>query len=92
MVTIYVIQSEVNFKLYVGMTQDLQRRLKEHNSGKSKFTSAFVPWKIIYSEEQPDFTSARVREKYLKSASGKRFLSKMIQPDFHSGNMGSLPD
>ncbi|MBS1489132.1 MAG: hypothetical protein JSS93_01255 [Bacteroidetes bacterium] len=32
------------------MTQDLQRRVAEHNAGKAKFTSAHRPWKLIYSE------------------------------------------
>ncbi|MGC4021118.1 MAG: GIY-YIG nuclease family protein [Cyclobacteriaceae bacterium] len=56
------------------MTQNISRRLDEHNAGKSKFTSGHLPWKIIYSEEFATSTEARVREKYLKSASGKKYI------------------
>jgi len=59
------------------MTQDVAARLKEHNAGKSKFTSGYGPWKLVYSEEYPDRESARKREKYLKSAAGRRFIKKV---------------
>jgi putative endonuclease len=61
------------------MTEDLERRLKEHNAGKSKFTSGHRPWELIYFEEAETAPEARIREKYLKSAAGKRFLLKNIQ-------------
>ena len=78
MVTVYVLKSLINGKHYVGMTEDLGNRLKEHNSGKSKFTSAFLPWEIIYIEETKDFKEGRVREKYLKTAGGKNFMRKKL--------------
>ncbi len=99
MVTIYVLLSLKNGIHYVGMTTDLERRLKEHNAGKSKFTSGHTPWIIIYQEDSSDFSEGRKREKYLKSAAGKKFILKLLQnqneatqPPFHSGNTGSLPD
>jgi len=49
---------------------------KEHNRGKSKFTKGHRPWKLVYFEEAMDWKSARVREKYLKSAAGKMWLKK----------------
>ncbi|MEP7108647.1 MAG: GIY-YIG nuclease family protein [Ferruginibacter sp.] len=63
MVTIYVIQSINTNKLYVGMTEDLQNRLREHNAGKSKYTATFKPWKVIYSETAENFETARKEEK-----------------------------
>gem|GEM_PF-1562811 len=47
---VYVLRSQKNGKIYVGMSQDIDRRLAEHNSGKSKFTSGHLPWKLVYSE------------------------------------------
>jgi predicted GIY-YIG superfamily endonuclease len=80
MITIYVLQSlKANIR-YVGITKDLNKRLKEHNAGKSTYTSSYRPWKIIYTESAIDFTDARKREKYLKSAAGKKFLQKIL-PD-----------
>ena len=82
---VYVISSLTSGKLYVGMTEDTIRRLIEHNAGRSKFTSGHTPWKLIYSEEiGQDINEARKREKYLKSAAGKRFLKRKVT--------GSPPD
>jgi hypothetical protein len=43
-----------------------------------------MPWFIFYSEEQPDYSTARIREKYFKSAAGKGFLKRHYtqNPDF----------
>ena len=76
MYSVYVLKSESSGKYYVGMSQNVDSRLREHNSGKSKFTSGHVPWVLIYSEPIGDASTARVREKYLKSAAGKRYLRK----------------
>jgi len=75
---VYVLESEINGKRYSGMTQDIERRLAEHNSGKSRFTSALVPWKLIYKEEINGLENARKREKYFKSGAGRRLISKMV--------------
>lgn len=73
MVYVYALKNNINAEIYVGITTDIKRRLKEHNSGKNRYTKAFVPWEVFYMEEQPDYIHAREREKYLKSAAGKRF-------------------
>jgi putative endonuclease len=86
MFIVYVLRSIVADKHYVGFTENLERRITEHNSGKSKFTSGYLPWEVIYTEEIEDRVQARKREKYLKSAAGKRFLKHKLR----SG--GSLPD
>lgn len=86
MIEVYVIESLSSEKLYTGITNNLSRRLKEHNQGKSHFTKAYAPWKLIYSEQHEDYEQARIREKYLKTAAGKKFLQKQL------GKTGSLPD
>jgi putative endonuclease len=61
----------------VGSTVDIKRRLYEHNySGKSVYTKRYRPWIIIYQEEYNNLMEARKREKYLKSAAGRRFIKK----------------
>jgi len=77
MITVYAILSEVNGDIYVGMAKDADKRLKEHNAGKSKYTKGLRPWKTIYRELQPDWKTARKREKYLKSGVGKDFLRSL---------------
>ena len=76
MVTVYAIKNSINKEIYVGMTKSVSRRLAEHNTGKNRYTKAFIPWTVFYTEEHPDYQSGRIREKQLKSASGKRFLRK----------------
>ena len=74
--SVYVIKSLTSGLLYVGMAQNVQNRLNEHNSGKSKFTSGHRPWVLVYSEEVGSTQEARKKEKYYKSTAGKNFLRK----------------
>ena len=76
---VYVLESLRDSKRYVGMTENLARRLEEHNKGLEKSTKGRRPFKLVYHEEFPDRQSARVREKYFKSAAGRRFLSTKIK-------------
>ncbi len=78
MKTVYAILSEVNKDIYVGICEDADKRLKEHNAGKSKYTKGLRPWKNLYREIQPDWKTARNREKYLKSGVGKEFLKSLV--------------
>jgi len=75
---VYILKSEKVDKTYVGMTNDIERRLKEHNSGKSIYTKKYIPWKLIYKEELRDRNKAREKEKYIKSASGRRKIGSML--------------
>ena len=70
--------AKVQNKTYVGYTNDLDRRLKEHNTGQNYFTKRYMPWKIKYTEEYNDVFSAKKREKYLNSASVRRLVSKTL--------------
>ena len=75
MFTVYVIVSIEKF-VYVGFTNNLERRLKEHNTGQSQWTKKGTDWKVVYSEEFPIRAEARKREKYLKSHAGKEWLKR----------------
>lgn len=54
-----------NGSYYVGSTSNLELRLKEHSKGKSSYTSAHLPVKLVYTEEYNDLTEARHREMQL---------------------------
>ncbi len=73
---VYVLRSEKDGRFYVGMTADITRRLQEHNSGKTKSTKGYRPWKLFFMEVYPDRKTARVREKYLKTGYGKQWIKK----------------
>ncbi len=78
MITVYAILSVVNGDIYVGISEDADKRLKEHNAGKSRYTKGLRPWIALYKETQPDWPRARNREKYLKSGIGKEFLKSLV--------------
>ncbi|MEM9919505.1 MAG: GIY-YIG nuclease family protein [Bacteroidota bacterium] len=73
---VYVLKSMNNYRFYVGMTENVERRLKEHNSGKTKSTKGYRPWQLFFSEEYPNREEARQREKYLKSGVGKEYIKR----------------
>ncbi len=78
MFTVYAIKSLQHNFIYVGITENLQERLRKHNNGYNKSTKKFTPFKLIYSEICLNGQAARKREKFLKSTSGKRFLKTKI--------------
>ena len=79
MFIVYILHSEKHDRTYVGFTNNLERRLREHNSGHSKSTKAYKPWIVIYQEEVDTRLKAREREKFLKSGIGRDFI-KTIRP------------
>ena len=89
MITVYVLESIADATWYTGMTKNVIARLKEHNAGKNRFTKGHLPWKVIYAEQHDDWISARIREKYLKTAGGKRWLTHYFNSQ---GCEGSLPE
>jgi len=76
---VYILQSEKNRSLYIGYTNDIFRRLKEHNEGKSKFTKSFKPYRLIFYEAFLNQRDAKAREEYLKSGWGFRSIKKMLK-------------
>jgi putative endonuclease len=74
----YVIYSDGYNRFYKGHCENLEERLKQHNHGHTASTKPFIPWKVVYYEEYQSRMEAVKREKYFKSAAGRRFLKKKI--------------
>ena len=74
---IYALVSEIDQRIYVGFTVDVNRRLREHNSGQTTSTKGYRPWSLLYTECVVGRNDARKREKYLKSGIGKEFLKSV---------------
>jgi len=68
---VYILRSESSGRSYVGHTADLQKRLAEHNIGKSKATKGKGPWRLIYQEEFETRSLAACRELYFKTIEGR---------------------
>ncbi|MEW6108086.1 MAG: GIY-YIG nuclease family protein [Nitrospirota bacterium] len=71
---VYILKSEKGVSSYVGHTADIDKRLFEHNSGKSLSTRSKRPWKLIHKEEYKTRSEAVARERYFKSIEGRREL------------------
>jgi predicted GIY-YIG superfamily endonuclease len=71
---VYILKSINSIeKYYVGITENLNERLKEHNSNKCTHTKKYAPWEINVAIHFTDDNKAIKFEKYLKSGSGRAF-------------------
>jgi putative endonuclease len=71
---VYVIRSLTRNYMYVGLSNDYERRIREHNNGYERTTKPYRPFELILIEEFSTRPEARQREKYLKSGVGKAYL------------------
>lgn len=82
---VYILKSKKDSKLYLGFTNDLKRRLKEHNDGLSQATKLRKPFELVYYESFKSKTDAMRREKGLKQfKSAYSCLKKRISASLKS--------
>jgi len=74
---VYVIDSIRKKYIYVGITNNIERRVSQHNKGQSRTTKPYKPFRLIYQEGLATRKEARKTEKYLKSGCGKEFLRQL---------------
>ena len=79
MFCVYIIESKKRNYRYVGLTNNLQRRLEEHQKGYNKITKFYCPFELIYSELFDTRPQARRREKYLKSGYGRQWIKNQVK-------------
>ncbi len=77
---VYVLQSEVDGRLYKGMTNNLKKRIAQHNFGKNRSTKGFLPWCLVHQEVFDTAKSARAREKYFNPHYSRIFYYKAKLP------------
>ena len=76
---VYVLRSLVNNRYYTGSTDNLDRRLNEHNSGKSKYTKLTKPFVLVYKETYTSRLEAVRRELYFKTGKGREFINNLTK-------------
>ena len=76
--TAYVLKSLKDNNLYIGCTSNINKRLFDHNNGKVKSTKSRIPFGLIYKEDYLDKYSAFNKERYYKTAKGKKELKLKI--------------
>ena len=79
MYEVYILQSEKNGRYYIGSTNDIERRLTEHNSGKTKSLQYLRPLKIVFQKAYSSQQLAVQMEQKLKKLKSRKIIEKIIQ-------------
>ena len=76
---VYVLLSLSYNNYYIGSTADIEKRLKKHNSGKCRYTSGRMPWRLMHKEKFVTRSAAVKLERFLKSGQGRKQLKEMLE-------------
>ncbi len=76
---IYILRSLKNSRLYTGSTEDLNKRLNQHNTGISKYTRLTRPFELLYTETYNTRSEAVKRETYLKTGKGREEIKEILK-------------
>jgi len=78
---VYILRSKkYPERLYIGLTENIHERIKEHNADSSKYSKVYAPWKLETYISIKDKETAQELERYLKSGSGFAFMKKRLLP------------
>ncbi|OGW66499.1 MAG: hypothetical protein A3H49_03545 [Nitrospirae bacterium RIFCSPLOWO2_02_FULL_62_14] len=75
---VYILLNEAKTRTYTGVSDDIEKRLKEHNEGKVKSSRHYRPYRVIYTEEFQTLSEARQKERFYKSTTGRRRLKEIL--------------
>jgi putative endonuclease len=81
MAQVYILKSGSTGRHYIGSTIHLDKRLEQHNAGRSASTKAYRPWEVVHIESFETLREARRRERYLKSMKSRAYLKRVILGD-----------
>lgn len=76
---VYILYSKKLNKFYIGYTENIKRRVKEHNQGNSKFTTNGIPWVVVYYEAFMYKEDAEREEKFLKTGKGRERKKYLLE-------------
>lgn len=76
--TVYIIQAD-NGRRYIGLTENLEKRLFQYNAGLSRWTKRYSGWKVLYTCECANLSEARKFENQLKKQKGGKGLSRFLE-------------
>ena len=71
---VYILQSRLNNSFYKGSTDNLLRRVSEHNNGKVTFSSKYMPWNLVWYTQKPTRAEALALEMKIKNLSVNRTI------------------
>ena len=76
---IYILKSLKNNSYYIGSTIDIERRLFEHNTGKTKSIKYLIPWTIVFTKKYSTIKKARQIEYRLKKAKSRKIIDNIVK-------------
>jgi putative endonuclease len=76
---VYVLQSDRDGSFYIGHTARLDERLRRHNEGRSPYTKAKIPWRVVYQVEYLTRSQAVARERELKSKKSRTYIEQLVR-------------
>jgi putative endonuclease len=78
MYSVYILKNNLTGRHYIGSTNNLERRISEHNRGQNKSTRSIGVWQLIYLENFSSSTEAKNKERKIKSFKGGNAFKKLI--------------
>jgi putative endonuclease len=75
---VYILRSLLNARFYVGHSDDLARRVKEHNLGMCHYTRHWRPWELVYIEPFQMRTEAMKRERDIKRRKSRKYILGLV--------------
>ncbi len=79
---VYILRSTIKDILYVGSTNDTERRIIEHNNGRTISTKPYLPWKLVFKQSFNDKATAYKTEIKLKKNKNKAILEEIIKDGY----------
>jgi putative endonuclease len=76
---VYILKSERDGTYYIGQTNNLEERLVRHNQGRSWYTKAKTPWRLIYQEEFSPRGKASKREQEIKEKKNRAYIQQLVR-------------
>ena len=76
---VYILKSEKNNRYYIGSTNNIERRLAEHNSGKTQSLKYLIPLRIVFKKEYATLLEARKIEQKLKKLKNRNIIDTIIK-------------
>lgn len=83
---VYILYSEKLDRYYIGVTENVEKRLQKHLCNHSGFTGKAADWSICLTEPYPDKTAALKREKQLKGWKNRQRIEQLIQKSSHKAS------
>lgn len=80
---VYVLESDKDSRHYIGHTNNLERRILEHNTNRNrkKYTSSRGPWQLLFYEAFATRAEAMKRERFLKTGKGRKYIRDRMEKE-----------